>query len=100
MKDLVKPGGVLVIHDVRAPSGISDWLLSGLAALFNGDAAWWIRTRLREKRALRDAWNDHGSAEQYLTMADVRALCQAALPGAKIHRHPLWRYTVVWPKAG
>jgi 2-polyprenyl-3-methyl-5-hydroxy-6-metoxy-1,4-benzoquinol methylase len=99
IKALVKPGGILVIHDVRASSGMVDWLLSGLAAVFNGDVAWWVGTRLRQKRALRDAWRDHGAGEHYLTMADVRALCARTLPGATIHRHSLWRYTVVWTRS-
>jgi SAM-dependent methyltransferase len=98
MKGLLKPDGVLVIHDVRSPSGISDWLLSGLVAVFNGDAAWWIRTRLREKRVVRAAWHDHGSGERYLTMVDVRAVCETLLPSARIYWHPLWRYTVVWTR--
>ena len=38
MKSLLKPEGILVIHDIRSPSGVPDWLVSGMAALFNGDA--------------------------------------------------------------
>jgi 2-polyprenyl-3-methyl-5-hydroxy-6-metoxy-1,4-benzoquinol methylase len=98
MKNLVKPGGALIIHDVRSAAGKGGWLLSGLAAVFNGDAAWWIRNRHRQKRALRDAWHDHGAGEHYLTMAELRALCGSALPAAKIYWHPLWRYTAVWTK--
>lgn len=98
MKGLLEPGGVLVIHDVRSLSGVGDGLRSGLAAAFNGDAAWWMRRRLRENHALRDAWREHGSGERYPTMSDVRALCAPMLPGATIYRHPLWRYTVVWTK--
>jgi len=98
MKGLLKPGGTLVIHDLRSASGRIDWLLSGLAAVVNGDAVWWIRNRLRQGRALRDAWRDHGSRERYLTLAEVRTLCEVTLPGARIHWHPLWRYTVVWTR--
>jgi SAM-dependent methyltransferase len=98
MASMVRPGGVLLIHDVRSPSGIRDWLLSALAAAFNGDAAWWVRRRLRENRALRDAWQGHGLGERYLTMAEVRALCGTTLPGARSYWHPLWRYTIVWTK--
>jgi SAM-dependent methyltransferase len=98
MKSLVRPGGVLLIHDVRAPAGKRDWLRSGLAAGLNGDAVWWLRNRLRAKPALRAAWRDHGADERYLTMEQVRALCETTLPGAKSYRHPLWRYTVVWTR--
>ena len=96
IRTLVKPGGSLVIHDVRTIAGMSDWLMSGLAAVFNGDAVWWIRDHLRGHRALRDAWRDHGIGERYLTLAEVRTLCETTLPGARVYWHPLWRYTVVW----
>jgi hypothetical protein len=96
MKQLVKPGGVLVIHDVRSAAGKGGWLLSGLAAALNGDAVWWLRNRGHQKRALRDAWQEHGAGERYLTVAEVRALCESVLPGARSYWHPLWRYTVVW----
>ncbi|HKY31553.1 MAG TPA: class I SAM-dependent methyltransferase [Candidatus Polarisedimenticolia bacterium] len=98
MKSLVKPGGVLVIHDLRSPAGFSDWLLSGVAAAFNGDALWWTAGHLRQSRALRDAWRDHGSKERYPTMMEAHAFFAAALPGVRLYRHPLWRYTAVWIK--
>jgi hypothetical protein len=28
----------------------------------------------------------------------VRDACEAELPGAKVRRHLLWRYSVVWRK--
>jgi SAM-dependent methyltransferase len=99
MKSLVRPGGVLIVHDLRSPAGSWDWLLSGLAAASNGDAIWWVRNRLRQDPALRDAWRSHGTGERYLTMAEVRALCETTLPGARIYRHPLWRYTAVWRRS-
>lgn len=100
MKSLLKPGGRLVIHDLRAPSGIADWLGSAWASLFNGDAVWWVGHRLRQGRALRSAWREHGSGERYFGMEEVRGLCETSLRGAKAYWHPLWRYTVVWTKGG
>lgn len=98
MRRALRSNGVLVIHDVRSPSGPADWLFSGLGALLNGDAVWWIRHRIRQGRALREAWREHGLRERYLTMAEVRALCHTTLPGSNVYWHPLWRYTVVWTK--
>lgn len=98
MKNLLKSDGLLVIHDIRSPSGVADWLVSGMSALFNGDAVWWVRHRFRERRALRDAWREHGLRERYLKMAEIRLLCDMVLPGSKVYWHPLWRYTVVWTK--
>lgn len=98
MKGLLKRGGVLLIHDVRSFSGLGDGLRSGLAAILNGDAVWWLRNRLRENHALHEAWRAHGSRERYLEMDEVRALCETTLAGARIYGHPLWRYTVVWTR--
>jgi SAM-dependent methyltransferase len=98
MKALLRPGGVLVLHDVRSPSGPIDWLQSALGAIVNGDAWWWLRARLRDSGALRSAWHDHGAGERYLTMRGARDLCEIHLPGARIHRHPLWRYTAIWTR--
>jgi hypothetical protein len=33
-------------------------------------------------------------------MTEVHALCARILPGAKIKQHLLWRYSIVWEKAG
>ena len=96
MKELLKPGGVLVIHDVRSKAGIGERLRCGWAAGLNGDALWWVGQQLRQPRALRQAWRDHGAGERYLTMAGVRALYDVELPGARVWQHPLSRYTVVW----
>jgi SAM-dependent methyltransferase len=98
MKALLSPGGILVIHDLRSPRGLMDWLWSGLAAVARGDAWSWIRSRLHESAELRSAWLDHGAGESYPTMPEVHGLCRRELPGARVHRHPLWRYTVVWTR--
>lgn len=98
MAGLLRPGGMLLVHDVRAPSGVLDWLASGFAAVANGDAVWWARHRWFEDRAIRAAWHAHGAKERYLTFAEARRLYGTALPGTRCRRHPLWRYTAVWIK--
>ncbi len=32
------------------------------------------------------------------SLTEVRDACEAELPGAKVRRHLLWRYSVVWRK--
>jgi 2-polyprenyl-3-methyl-5-hydroxy-6-metoxy-1,4-benzoquinol methylase len=99
MSSMVRPGGTLLVHDIRSDAGITDWLRSPLAFA----ARVWARLRagrLRERAALRAAWDEHGRGERYLTMAEVGVWCRAHLPGARIVRHLQWRYTVVWRKPG
>ncbi len=96
MKSLLSPGGVLILHDVRAPESAADWVRSGVEAVATGQILGWLRRRLGESGALRRAWRDHGARDRYATIREVHALCRAHLPGARVFRHPLWRYTVTW----
>jgi 2-polyprenyl-3-methyl-5-hydroxy-6-metoxy-1,4-benzoquinol methylase len=94
---MVEPGGTLLVHDIRSDAGIADGLRLPLAV----GARVWTRVRagrLRERAAVRAAWDEHGREERYLTMAEVAVWCRAYLPGARIIRHLQWRYTVVWRK--
>jgi hypothetical protein len=98
MKRLLRPGGVLVIHDLLDPEGVFDWALNFVRLPLNG-AARFLRTgRLRERREVRQAWAEHGRHETYLKPRDVLALRDEYLPGALVRRHLLWRYTMVWRK--
>ncbi len=62
----------------------------GLSLVKNG--------RLREPRDVREAWAEHGENEAYPTLAQVRQVCTRVLPGARVRRHLLWRYSLVWRK--
>jgi hypothetical protein len=47
------------------------------------------------------AWEEHGAKDRFPTLAEVRdAYSEAELPGAKVRRHLLWCYSVVWRKPG
>jgi 2-polyprenyl-3-methyl-5-hydroxy-6-metoxy-1,4-benzoquinol methylase len=97
MAGLVRPGGVLVVHDVRSDAGVGDRLRSALGLV----ARAWARARagrIRERAAVRAAWEEHGRGERYLTMPEVEAWSRAHVPGARTIRHLQWRYTVVWRK--
>ncbi|MBX7220305.1 MAG: class I SAM-dependent methyltransferase [Blastocatellia bacterium] len=98
MKTLLKPGGTLLIQDLRSAETWYDRLEFPVAAgvsLFN---RWWKTGRFREPAAVRAAWNEHGRTERYLSMSEVAAMCHTHLPGAQWIRHVRWRYTVVWEK--
>lgn len=93
----VRPGGLLVIHDLTSDVGVGDRMWSSLAVVARG----WARVRrgrLRERPAVRAAWDEHGRDEQYMTMTEVAAWSRALLPGSAVYRHLQWRYTVVWRK--
>jgi len=97
MTGLVRPGGVLLIHDLRSDAGLGDQVRSVAALAARG----WTRVRARrlyERAEVRAAWREHGREERYPTMAEVEAWRRKYLSGARSYRHLQWRYTVVWRK--
>jgi len=100
MVELLRPGGRLVIHDIRSDVGLGQRLRTHLA-LAQVTAARLLRTgRLRAPRAVRDAWARHCAEERYLSKTEADALAEHLLPGARVFYHWLWSYTIVWDKPG
>ena len=98
MVELLRPGGRLVIHDIRADAGMGEWILSNFA-LAQVAALRLLRIgRLRSPRAVREAWARHCADEKYLTQREAEALGARLLPGARLFYHWLWSYTIVWDK--
>jgi ubiquinone/menaquinone biosynthesis C-methylase UbiE len=98
LKQGLKPGGTLLIHDLFAPDGLFDLAASGVALWANAGRQLIKHRRLRAPRALRAAWQEHGRHDTYLTLTQLRQLRNESLPGARIKRHLLWRYSLVWQK--
>jgi SAM-dependent methyltransferase len=98
MKAALKPGGVLLILDLFEPRGMVDALLNPLAILVSVALRLIHHGRIRPSREARNAWAEHESHDLYPTMIQVRELCAELLPGARIRKHLLWRYSVIWQK--
>lgn len=97
---LLRPDERLVLNDVRADAGALDRVRSGIA-LAHAAARRLLRTgRALSPPPLREAWRRHGAGERYLTMAEARTLASRLLPGARVHHHWLWHYTIVWDAGG
>lgn len=98
MRQALKVNGTLIVLDLFEPEGLSDSLMSA-AALPIAFALRLARTgQLRESREIREAWAEHGQNDSYLTIPQVRQACAEILPGARVRRHLLWRYSIVWKK--
>jgi len=98
MRAGLKPGGVLLVLDLFKAQGLAG-KLAGAAALPVSAVLNLAHTgHIREPRAVRQAWAEHGRNDVYLTIAHVRRICDELLPGAIVRRHLLWRYSIIWHK--
>jgi ubiquinone/menaquinone biosynthesis C-methylase UbiE len=98
MKGALKINGTLIVLDLFQAEGPSDVLTSVLAVPANIVLKWVKTGRLREPRQVRQAWAEHGRHDSYPTLSQIRRICASVLPGAKIRKHLLWRYSIVWKK--
>ena len=98
IKAALRPGGVFVLLDLVASSGLTERMLdviglgvsSGLRLIHNG--------RLQPPPEVRKAWEQHGKHDHYSTIKQMRVLADEILPGASVKRHLLWRYTLIYRK--
>jgi SAM-dependent methyltransferase len=91
-------GGALAVLDLYQAAVVSDFLLAALALPAGAWLRWMHTGRLRDPRPVREAWTDHGRHERYLPLSEIRSMCAEILPGAKVRRHLLWRYSIIWSK--
>jgi ubiquinone/menaquinone biosynthesis C-methylase UbiE len=98
MKAALKPGGVLLVLDLFEPAGLFDSLSNLVAIPVSVGLRLIHHGRLLPRREERAAWAAHEAHDLYPTMSQVHILCASLLPGAKIRKHLLWRYSLVWTK--
>lgn len=94
----LKPGGVFVCLDLYRRSGAGDLLSDALAYPSSALLRLAKTGMLRAPKELREAYEEHGRTDSYLTLPQVGRACAEAMPGARARRHLLWRYSVVWEK--
>ena len=98
MIEILRPGGRLILHDLRRDSSFLE-VVTSLAALGADLATTFLSAaRLRRSQAARRAWKHHGQSETYLSIAEARSMARNLLPGAEVRYHALWRYTTIWDK--
>lgn len=98
VRDALKPGGILVILDLVESSSLVERMVDvvglgvslSLRLIHNG--------RLQPPVEIRKAWEQHGKHDHYATIEQMRALADEILPGSRVKRHLLWRYTLVYQK--
>jgi SAM-dependent methyltransferase len=98
LREALTPGGVLLVLDLFEPAGLGDMVRGGIAwpvsrALFRYRTGRW-----RPPDEVRRFWDAHGRKDEYPGFDHVREICADALPGARVRKHLLWRYSIVWRK--
>ncbi|MER7753926.1 class I SAM-dependent methyltransferase [Kitasatospora sp. NPDC097643] len=91
MRELLRPGGVLVVVGLAREQSVADWALLVAAAPL-----------VRAVKVLRRAGGPEGMpvAEARMSYAEVRAAARRLLPGVRYRRHVLRRYSLTWVKPG
>jgi ubiquinone/menaquinone biosynthesis C-methylase UbiE len=98
MKNALRVNGVLMVLDLFKSEGFSDTITSALAMPVNLGLKLIRPGQLIAPREVREAWKEHGRHDVYPSLAQVRQVCEEILPGAKIRKHLLWRYSIIWKK--
>ena len=98
MRDSLRVGGVLVVLDLYQEQGMIDALTSALAVPVDKALRLLKTGSLTISRQVCKAWAEHGEHDSYATLSQIRQVCATVLPGARVKRHLLWRYSVVWTK--
>lgn len=87
MRDLLRPGGVLVVAGLAREATLADWAFLVAAAPV-----------VRVTKVLRRATGPAGmpAADPRMSYGEVRAEARRLLPGVRYRRHVLRRYTLTW----
>lgn len=97
MSSWLKPGGRLLIVDLFQSQGFRDFVLDGVAFCIRL-AGKFSPYRVRPGRDARRVWSEHAKHDHFLTLAEIRDTCHRVLPGAKVRRQLMFRYSIVWSK--
>jgi ubiquinone/menaquinone biosynthesis C-methylase UbiE len=99
IKDSLRPRGVLVVLDLVKSGSLVERMCDVVALGVSGSLRVMHNGRLKPPKEVRQAWEQHGKHDSYLTMGQVRALADEILPGAHVERCLLWRYLLVYRKS-
>ncbi len=98
IKEALKPRGVLVVLDLVESNSLVERMLDVIGLGVSGGLRLIHNGRLKPPAEVRKAWEQHGKHDHYLTVSQMRALADEILPGARVRRHLLWRYSLVYQR--
>jgi ubiquinone/menaquinone biosynthesis C-methylase UbiE len=98
MRDALKPNGTLLVLDLYQAQTLTDQFFNALAVPLSVTMKLSKGLPLKEPPEVRAAWAEHARTDKHVTLKEVRRVCATVLPGAKVTRHLIWRYSIVWKK--
>jgi 2-polyprenyl-3-methyl-5-hydroxy-6-metoxy-1,4-benzoquinol methylase len=89
MRELLRPGGTLAVLDLPRPRYPAELARDALATLVH-----------RAHQAATGYWQSPAPTltPARLSYPEIRRLAERVLPGARLRRHLLWRYSIVWSR--
>ncbi|WP_030197607.1 bifunctional 2-polyprenyl-6-hydroxyphenol methylase/3-demethylubiquinol 3-O-methyltransferase UbiG [Streptomyces sp. NRRL S-87] len=96
-RELLAPGGTLVVVGLAREAGPVDQVL-GLASIPVNLAMAWLKNKGRT--APRPVAMTAPTKPAGMTYAETAGAARRLLPGARLRRHLLWRYSLVWRAPG
>jgi SAM-dependent methyltransferase len=110
MRDLLRPGGVLVVIGLARDGLSRDLAVEVPAIVYHRIARRRYRRGLGEPSSAGAVSSDRASADAAYrapvvwppaeTYQQIRRLAGSLLPGMRYRRHLLWRYSICWAKPG
>ncbi len=97
-KKELKTGGKLIILDLFESESLSEKLNDFLALPLSFFLKLQHRGLAKQTAEERKAWEKHAKSDKFLTLNEIRNIASQNLPEARIKRHILWRYSLVWVK--
>ena len=96
LKAALAPGGTLILHDLWRVDAPADRVLDVVRIPVKIVRLLGLGAPLTYTHMERAAWRAHERDDVHLTMREVDVLRQRHFPRAIVHKHFLWRYTLVW----
>jgi SAM-dependent methyltransferase len=87
-RDLLRPGGVLAVVGLYRNHSLEDYLWAAAAV----PTSWMLRCLYGQAEVGAPVLDPKE------TLREIRAECDALIPGARFQRHLLFRYSFVWRK--
>lgn len=94
IRKILKPHGRLLVLDLYHVKTAGDYSLS--AAGMIGNSIMKVIRGDHKNEELRKAWAEHDPLDHYLSMREIKGICQEVLPYARVRRHIYFRYSLIW----